>query len=160
MSVGQEGLDFHYWCDKIVHWDLPAGPVEFEQREGRISRYSSLTVRRAFVAQHAQDAYSAAVDGGSPFIHIFDAAHAAEDDGIGLEKWWTPRSQKPTSFTFHWNFSIRQSRIEKLNSELLYYRLGIGQPDPDAFIKLLEHLRADRSMARTLALNLSPSGSA
>ena len=21
-SVGQEGLDFHAWCDTIVHWDL------------------------------------------------------------------------------------------------------------------------------------------
>ena len=157
-SVGQEGLDFHYWCDKIVHWDLPAGPVEFEQREGRISRYSSLTVRRVFVAQYAEAAYSA-LDRGSPFVRIFDAAHAAEDDGIGLERWWTPRSQKPTSFTFKWNFSIRQSRIDKLQKELLYYRLGIGQPEPDAFTKLLEHLGATRDEARTLALNLSPSSS-
>ena len=133
-----------------MHWDLPVGPVEFEQREGRISRYSSLTVRRAFVAQHAPAAYAAA-PGESPFIHLFDAAHALEDDGIGLEKWWTPRTNKPTSITFHWNFSIRQSRIEKLKKELLYYRLGIGQPDPDAFIELLVHLKANRETARGAA---------
>jgi hypothetical protein len=158
-SVGQEGLDFHYWCDKIVHWDLPVGPVEFEQREGRISRYSSLTVRRAFVTQHAAAAYTAP-PGKSPFNQLFDAAHKAEDDGIGLEKWWTPPTEKPTSFTFDWNFSIRKSRLDKLKTELMYYRLGIGQPDPEAFIELLKHLEATRDVARGLALNLSPSSGA
>jgi hypothetical protein len=155
-SVGQEGLDFHYWCDKIVHWDLPLGPVEFEQREGRISRYSSLTVRRSFVKQHAAAAYDAP-PGKSPFNELFDAAHRAEDDGIGLQKWWTPLSEKPTSFTFDWNFSVRKSRFAKLRTELMYYRLGIGQPDPEAFIELLKHLEATRDVARGLAINLSPS---
>ena len=26
-SVGQEGLDFHIWCDTIVHWDLCRNPA-------------------------------------------------------------------------------------------------------------------------------------
>jgi hypothetical protein len=98
-------------------WDLPVGPVEFEQREGRISRYSSLAVRRAFVAQHAAAAYSAPL-GKSPFTRLFDAAHQAEDDGIGLEKWWTPPTEKPTSFTFDWNFGVRKSRFEKLKTRI------------------------------------------
>ncbi|ACD20774.1 DEAD/DEAH box helicase family protein [Paraburkholderia phytofirmans] len=34
-SVGQEGLDFHQWCRRIVHWDLPGDPVDFEQRDER-----------------------------------------------------------------------------------------------------------------------------
>jgi len=34
-SIGQEGLDFHYYCRKIVHWNLPSNPVDLEQREGR-----------------------------------------------------------------------------------------------------------------------------
>ena len=33
-SIGQEGLDFHPWCHRIVHWDLPGNPVDLEQREG------------------------------------------------------------------------------------------------------------------------------
>jgi ERCC4-related helicase len=37
-SIGQDGLDFHVWCDRIIHWDLPPDPVDFEQREGRIAR--------------------------------------------------------------------------------------------------------------------------
>jgi hypothetical protein len=37
-SVGQEGLDFHTWCSRILHWDLCPSPLELEQREGRIQR--------------------------------------------------------------------------------------------------------------------------
>ena len=32
-SIGQEGLDFHPWCRRLVHWDLPGNPVDLEQRE-------------------------------------------------------------------------------------------------------------------------------
>src|SRR6202042_2636391 len=45
-SVGQEGLDFHTWCRRILHWDLCASPLELEQREGRIQRFAGLAVRR------------------------------------------------------------------------------------------------------------------
>ncbi len=37
-SIGQEGLDFHCWCDTIIHWDLADDPVSHEQRQGRIQR--------------------------------------------------------------------------------------------------------------------------
>ena len=46
-SVGQEGLDFHAWCDTLVHWDLCRNPVDLEQREGRIQRFGGLSIRRA-----------------------------------------------------------------------------------------------------------------
>ena len=45
-SVGQEGLDFHWYTRKIVHWNLPSNPVDMEQREGRINRYKCLAIRR------------------------------------------------------------------------------------------------------------------
>ena len=45
-SVGQEGLDFHQYCMKIVHWNLPSNPVDLEQRSGRIDRYECLAIRR------------------------------------------------------------------------------------------------------------------
>lgn len=40
-SIGQEGLDFHWYARKIVHWNLPSNPVDLEQREGRINRLSA-----------------------------------------------------------------------------------------------------------------------
>ena len=45
-SIGQEGLDFHWYCHAIVHWNLPGSPVDFEQRDGRIHRYRNHAVRR------------------------------------------------------------------------------------------------------------------
>ncbi len=48
-SMGQEGLDFHHYADKIIHWRLPANPVDFEQREGRINRYHSLALRKRLI---------------------------------------------------------------------------------------------------------------
>jgi len=29
-SIGQEGLDFHTYCRAVVHWNLPANPVDME----------------------------------------------------------------------------------------------------------------------------------
>lgn len=45
-SIGQEGLDFHYYCRKIVYWNLPSNPIDLEQREGRINRYKCLAIRQ------------------------------------------------------------------------------------------------------------------
>lgn len=48
-SVGQEGLDFHHYADRIVHWAIPANPTAFEQREGRINRRNCLAIRRKII---------------------------------------------------------------------------------------------------------------
>jgi len=45
-TIEQEGLDFHTWCHAVVHWNLPANPVDLEQREGRVHRYKGHAVRR------------------------------------------------------------------------------------------------------------------
>lgn len=45
-SIGQEGLDFHLNCRKIVHWNLPSNPIDLEQREGRINRFKCLAIRQ------------------------------------------------------------------------------------------------------------------
>ena len=31
-SIGQERLNFHPWCHRLVHWNLPGDPVDLEQR--------------------------------------------------------------------------------------------------------------------------------
>lgn len=38
-SVAQEGLDFHQYCRKIMHYTAPHTPMALEQREGRIDRF-------------------------------------------------------------------------------------------------------------------------
>ena len=55
-SIGQEGLDFHPWCHRLVHWNLPGNPVDLEQREGRVHRYKGHAVRRNVATAHGEDA--------------------------------------------------------------------------------------------------------
>ena len=30
-SIGQEGFDFHPYCHRLYHWNLPRNPVDLEQ---------------------------------------------------------------------------------------------------------------------------------
>ena len=153
-SVGQEGLDFHKWCRRIVHWDLPADPVDFEQREGRIARYASLAVRRSLADAHGKEALAASA-GASPFGTMLDIARQQPLGRTGLERWWLPTAGRPISVTFDWKFSLRSARKEQMLKDLLYYRLALGQPDPEAFMDMLERIGADAKQARGLAIDLS-----
>ena len=54
-SVGQEGIDLHWWCHAVVHWNTPANPVDFEQREGRVNRYGGHAVRLNIAARHGPE---------------------------------------------------------------------------------------------------------
>jgi hypothetical protein len=78
-SIGQEGIDFHWWSHALMHWNTPANPVDFEQREGRVDRYAGHAVRRNIADRHAaailahadpnpwRAAYSIATDENSPW---------------------------------------------------------------------------------------------
>lgn len=79
-SIGQEGLDFHWYCRKIMHWNIPSNPQDIEQREGRINRYKCLAIRRN-LANRYKDIYS--------WNDIFDTAETElkGDDG-GLVPYW------------------------------------------------------------------------
>ncbi|MBY5485202.1 hypothetical protein E0H36_18520 [Rhizobium leguminosarum bv. viciae] len=154
-SVGQEGLDFHIWCDRVVHWDLPRDPVDFEQREGRVDRYGSLSVRRALAEDFGGSAFLSA--GVSPFNQIFERARAAPRTALGLERWWSPTNHKPRSFTFEAQMSSSGIRFDRLRDDLMRYRLALGQPEPGLFEQFVKHFELSRDEVRGLALNLSPS---
>ena len=153
-SIGQEGLDFHLWCSRIVHWDLPGDPVDFEQREGRIARYGSLAVRRSLARDHGREALSTAA-ARSPFGELISLARKVEGDRTGLERWWLPADGRPTSVSFDWRFSQRSARRSRMLEDLLYYRLALGQPDPDAFVTMLRRVGAGEADGRELAIDLS-----
>jgi hypothetical protein len=156
-SVGQEGLDFHVWCDRIVHWDLPTDPVDFEQREGRIARYASLSVRRSLARKFGDLALSAAEE-NSPFSEMLVRARGQESTTTGLETWWLPDRSKPVSVTFDWKFSVRTVKMKAMLKDLLYYRLGLGQPAPEQFVDMLKRIEASSEEARSLAIDLSAIG--
>ena len=153
-SIGQEGLDFHLWCSRIVHWDLPSDPVDFEQREGRIARYGSLAVRRSLAREHGAPSLLAK-RASSPFGEMISLARGVESGRTGLERWWLPAEGRPTSVSFDWRFSQRAARRDRMLEDLLYYRLALGQPDPEAFVAMLRSIGADETGGRELAIDLS-----
>jgi hypothetical protein len=83
-SIGQEGLDFHVYCDRLVHWDLPASPVDLEQRDGRINRYGGLAIRKVLAQRWAEATAPIPVDGSPWLLLTRDLAETCE----GMAPWW------------------------------------------------------------------------
>jgi hypothetical protein len=156
-SVSQEGLDFHSWCRRIVHWDLPSNPVDLEQREGRISRYGGLLVRRPIGEWAGADAVPAAGDGSSPWVRATAIAEANHENGTGLSPWWTFPEGDIDRHVLALTKSRDIARFDHLQRQRLLYRLALGQPNQE---DLVNHLArgSDRKIAElsALALDLSP----
>ena len=85
-SVGQEGLDFHTYCHAVMHWNLPANPVDMEQREGRVHRYKGHAVRHNVARRHATELANDAH--GDPWSHLFEVAGKESGDASGLTPFW------------------------------------------------------------------------
>jgi hypothetical protein len=137
-SAGQEGLDFHLFCHAIVHWNLPASPVDLEQREGRIHRFEGHAVRRYIAADYAEVGRRA---GGDPWAAMFAAAHADRGDNNDIVPYWV--------YTGHANpvaieryvpalpLSRDRTHAERLKRAVASYRLAFGQPRQDDLLAYL-----------------------
>ena len=79
-SIGQEGLDFHPWCHRLIHWNLPGNPVDLEQREGRIHRYKGHAVRRNVAASRALDAFASWRAGQDIWKLMFELGRQGRSD--------------------------------------------------------------------------------
>ncbi len=89
-SIGQEGLDFHCYCHALYHWNLPANPVDLEQREGRIQRFKGHAVRRNVAMDVGLTGLRGRWDRrGDPWEVLFAiAAERVEDSVGGLIPYW------------------------------------------------------------------------
>ena len=141
-SVGQEGLDFHLYCHRVVHWNLPANPVDLEQREGRVHRYKGHALRRNLAAYYG----SAAFDGGrNPWGQMFDAAANTEQARAsgGLEPYWIftgPfKIQRDVPVL---PFSREIERYERLRRSRTVYRQVLGQPGQEGLVEFILRLRS------------------
>ncbi|MBI2170311.1 MAG: hypothetical protein HYU28_12555 [Actinobacteria bacterium] len=71
-SVGQEGIDFHWWCHAAVHWNTPANPVDFEQREGRVHRFGGHAIRKNLAHHHRGELLAVIRSGGNAWDAAYD----------------------------------------------------------------------------------------
>ena len=136
-SIGQEGVDFHWWCHSIIHWNLPANPVDFEQREGRIDRYKGHAIRKNVAAAHRSAALAHGVV--DPWTVAFEAAATDDDNGLGdlSPRWMYPGDAQLQRRIMALPLSRDQDRWRQLQESLALYRLAFGQPRQEDMLAAL-----------------------
>lgn len=159
-SIGQEGLDFHKYARKIMHWNLPANPVEMEQREGRINRYMNLSIRRN-ISHMYEGVYS--------WEEMLKKA-AKKYQGHDCEMvpyWYLPPKmiadmekkhlpiEKIERIVAMYPMSRDCAQYERLMQVLSLYRLTIGQCDQEELIDQLKGKLSKKEIDK-LIMNLSP----
>ena len=154
-SIGQEGLDFHPWCRTLAHWDLCSEPVALEQREGRISRFAGLSIRRAIVAQLAHTNLDRSKN-ESPWKQLAALASSELADETGLSPWWVAPGAETGSLVFTIPGSEQPARRAKLHTERALYRLVLGMPDQADLLELIAARESwDSETIREACLDLS-----
>ncbi|MEX0709394.1 MAG: helicase-related protein [Woeseia sp.] len=158
-SVGQEGLDFHPWCHRIVHWDLPGNPVDLEQREGRVHRYKGHAVRRNLAARFGERAMSEWCDRQNLWSILFDMADEAaraynESDLIPF--WIATGDFRVQRHVPLLPYSREVEAFKRLQRQLAAYRVVFGQPRQEELMTLLDQSGVDVSQLGDWAIDLRP----
>lgn len=156
-SIGQEGIDFHWWCHSVIHWNLPSNPVDFEQREGRVNRFAGHAIRRNVAQQHWDDVLAS--DDHDPWKAAFDAAigRVSETDELAslgeFAPWWVyPGPARVERVLARYPLSRDHDKYERLRDSLALYRLTLGQPRQEDMVELLRKRGVDGAKAPTIDL--------
>lgn len=152
-SIGQEGLDLHPWCNSLAHWDLANSPVTLEQREGRITRFGSLSVRRA-IAHKLRTQLDLSAE-TSPWHQLAALADSQLSDESGMSPWWVVEGGDCNRFFLTVPGGEQQEKFEFLSRERALYRLVLGMPDQSDLIRLLDAQGKDPESLRNACVDLS-----
>ncbi|WP_029415247.1 DEAD/DEAH box helicase, partial [Brevundimonas bacteroides] len=155
-SVGQEGLDFHPYCYRVYHWNLPGNPVDLEQREGRVHRFKGHAVRLNVAHNHGEELWGQGGDAADPWAQMFASARAATQADTDLAPYWLCEGPvKVERRVPILPFSRETQRLEWLKRSLTVYRLAFGQPRQDDLLGYLgELLENDMTMAELEGLQI------
>lgn len=160
-SIGQEGLDFHLYARKIVHWNLPSNPVDLEQREGRINRFKCLAIRRNIASLFASDDYQS-------WEELFDIARSTlkGTNSDMVPYWCLPVNQLSPEQRCYLQYIERivplyplsrdHYRYEKLMKVLSLYRMTLGQPRQEELLQLLKDMHLSDEQLQELTISLCP----
>ncbi len=154
-SVGQEGIDFHWWCSAITHWNTPANPVDFEQREGRINRFGGHAIRRNLAVRHG----AAMLMADHPWRAAYELGKDEQENfGEFAPHWVYPGPATIERHISLYPLSVDIARLERLKSDLALYRLTFGQPRQEDMLELLRRrgLEADPDQLAEMRIDLSP----
>ncbi|MDE2890707.1 MAG: helicase-related protein [Gemmatimonadota bacterium] len=158
-SIGQEGLDFHPWCHRLVHWNLPGNPVDLEQREGRIHRYKGHAIRRNVAARHAHDALTSWKFGDDIWRRMFelaDQAARASGESDLVPFWIAPGEYRVQRHVPQLPYTTEIEAFNRLKRQLAAYRVVFGQPRQEELVTLLDRSDVDVAKFKEWAIDLSP----
>jgi hypothetical protein len=165
-SIGQEGLDFHFYCRKIFHWNLPYNAIDIEQREGRINRFKGLVIRSKLASiikdndiidrlkKHETNIWEA----------IFEEAEVKykQEDMSGIKPFWYLDDGKIKIERFVPIHSLSNDSVKyaSLKSTLALYRMTFGQPRQEELVEALKSSSLSETelkrLRKILLVNLSP----
>ena len=157
-SIGQEGLDFHYYCRNIVHWNLPGNPIDLEQREGRINRYKCHAIRQNIAYKYGRMFFESDI-----WQEMFAQAQKQESNSLtsDLVPFWCLPEKENESQPFKIQRIVRlypmskdAARYERLIKILSLYRLSLGQARQEELIDYIFERGFDD--IGDLFMNLSP----
>ncbi len=162
-SIGQEGLDFHYYCRRIFHWNLPSNAIDIEQREGRINRFKGLVIRQNIVHKYLKNI---TIPINNIWNSLFDIARHNEatlKNKCELVPYWhiEPENNiKIERFVPLHPYSKDIDKFKTLEKVLGFYRLTFGQPRQEELVEALIQKELSTEEIETLRneflLNLSP----
>ena len=156
-SIGQEGLDFHNYCRKIVHWNLPSNPIDLEQREGRINRFECLAIRQNVAKRYGNIVFSSDI-----WKEMFEEASLVEkrSGSSDLIPFWGLRETedmvKIERIVPMYPYSRDGLAYERLIKILSLYRLTLGQARQEELLEYLFKNCDDADKLKELFINLSP----
>lgn len=151
-SVGQEGLDFHLYSRKVVHWNLPNNPIDLEQREGRINRYMCHAIRQNVAANED------APDWKDKFEETRKKYGANSSEMI---PYWCLPENYPYQYRIErivpmYPFSQDKTKYDRIINVLALYRLTLGQPRQEEMISILQRGGLSPEQMEELFFDLSP----
>lgn len=159
-SVGQEGLDFHPYCYRVYHWNLPGNPVDLEQREGRVHRFKGHAVRLNLAERQVGVVRGRGQAPDDPWELMFERARSEAVIDTDLIPYWiyegSVRVERRVPML---PFSREVTRLAWLKRSLTVYRLAFGQPRQDDLVEYLQDLVGagmDGSMLSDLQIRLEP----
>jgi len=150
-SVGQEGIDFHWWCHAVVHWNLPANPVDFEQREGRVNRFGGHAVRRNIAAGHRVNVMTSRE--ADPWKAAYDAARDQSAHlGEFAPYWIYLGAFRIERQLINYPLSRDTAKVVALKDDLALYRLAFGQPRQEDLLDFLKRRGVDSAGSASIDL--------
>ena len=156
-SVGQEGIDFHWWCHSVFHWNIPPNPVDFEQREGRVDRYGGHAIRKNIAAAHADAVLRQ--PGRDPWESAYELACDRQDEFGDFSPYWVyPGPTRIERRFAPFPISSDLAAYQRVKQDVALYRLTLGQQRQEDMIELLRRRGVEGVPGETerLQIDLAP----